>query len=278
MMLLKCNITKARRWRREVLGLPFLVCSLVASLQAQNNLSGQLGLMNVPIANMSADGQFKIGYNYNPINYSLRHNKKNAEQVIFFDLMLLPRLSINVNLLQTRTNARYPRKEALGDRQIDVKYLLVKESAKVPAIAIIMSSPFTIDAAMLTEVIVATKHIELSKAYELETTLGYGSPIFVWRDVANLENYDIFSGFKVSKKSEYRLYNGYLTGVFAGAKLSYQKKIGVMAEWDSNRMNVGMYATIAKRFTLQAGLLKGDQVMFGAAYACPLFSTPKALQ
>jgi hypothetical protein len=278
MMLLNRIATKVHKWRRGVLGLPFLVCSLVVNLQAQNNLSGQSGLMNVPIANMSPDGQFKIGYNYNPIRYSLRYNQKNSEQVMFFDLVLLPRLSINVNLLQVRTNAQYPRKEALGDRQIDVKYLLVKETPKMPAVAIIMSSPFTIDAAMLTEVIVATKHFELTKTYDLETTLGYGSPIFIWRDVSNLENYDIFSGFKVSNKSEYRYHNGYLTGLFAGVKLSYQKKIGLMAEWDSNRMNVGLYATIAKRFTLQAGLLKGDQVMFGAAYACPLFNTPKALR
>lgn len=278
MMLIHLISEKAHYWRRGVLGLPFLVCSLVVSLQAQNNLSGQSGLMNVPVATMSPEGQFKIGYNYNPINYSLRFNRKNSEQIIYLNLVLLPRLSLNVNLLQARTNAKYPTKEGLGDRQIDIKYLLVKETNPKPAVSIIMSSPFTIDAAMLTEVIVATKHIDLTKDYQLEATLGYGSPFFIWRDVANIENADIFTGFKWQKKSEYKFNNGYLVGLFGGAKLSYQKKIGLMAEWDSNRMNVGLYATIAKRFTLQAGLLKGDQVMFGTAYSCPLFNTPKALR
>lgn len=278
MMLIHLISEKAHYWRRGVLGLPFLVCSLVASLQAQNNLSGQSGLMNVPVATMSPEGQFKIGYNYNPIHYGLRANNKNSEQILFMNLVIMPRLEINVNLLQLRTSAQYPRKEGLGDRQVELKYLIMKEGIYKPALSIIMTSPITIDAAMLTHVLVATKNVALNNEYNLETTLGYGSPYFVFRDVQNIENADIFTGFKWQKKSEYVYNNGYLVGVFAGAKLSYQKKIGLMAEWDSNRMNVGLYGTIAKRFTLQAGLLKGDQVMFGAAYACPLFNIPKALR
>ena len=272
-MFFKRIVKNTTSRKRGVRRLPFFVAfSLgIGTLQAQNNLSGQMGLMNVPIATMPADGTFKIGYNYNPVHYGLRANKKNPEQILYMDLVLLPRLSLNVNFLQLISTPQYPTREALGDRQIDVKYLIMKEGSKKPALAVIMSSPFTIDAAMLTEVLVATKHIELSKDYELETTLGYGSPIFVWRDVANLENSDIFDGFKVTNKREYKHYNGYLTGVFAGAKVSYQKKVGIMAEWDSNRMNVGFYATLFKRFTLQAALLKGDQVLWGAAYQCPLF-------
>lgn len=273
MMFLKRIVQYIIAKKRGVRRLPFFVvlCLELGSLHAQNNLSGQSGLMNVPIANMSADGTFKIGYNYNPIHYGLRANQKNPEQILYMDLVLLPRLSLNVNFLQLISTPQYPRSEALGDRQIDVKYLIMKEGPNKPALAVIMSSPFTIDAAMLTEVLVATKHIELSKDYEVEATLGYGSPIFAWRDVDNLENSNIFDGFKVTNKKEYVHYNGYLTGVFAGAKVSYQKKAGIMAEWDSNRMNVGLYATLFKRLTLQAALLKGDQVLWGVAYQCPLF-------
>jgi hypothetical protein len=278
MMFLNCVKAKVRKWKREVLGLPFLMCSLVGNLHAQNNLSGQLGLMNVPVATMSTDGTFRIGMNFNPIHYALRSHQLNPEHIYYIDLTILPRLSVNVNSLYQIATSTSVGEKALGDRQIDVKYLILKEGARKPAIAIIMSSPFTIDAAMLTEVIVATKHIDLTKDYQLEGTLGYGSPFFVWRNVSNLENYDILSGFKLSNKNDYRYKNGYLTGLFAGIKLSYQNKIGLMTEWDSNRMNAGVYATIAKRFTIQASLLKGDQVMFGGAYACPLFGTPKALK
>ncbi len=230
-----------------------------------------MGLMNVPIANMSADGTFRIGTNYNPIHYALRSKQVNPERMYYADLTLLPRLSLNVVFLYQLPTPTSVGERALGDRQIDIKYLIMKEGSKKPALAVIMSSPFTIDAAMLTEVLVATKHIELTKDYEVEATLGYGSPIFVWRDVANLENSNIFDGFKVTNKKEYRYTNGYLTGFFAGMKLSYHKKVGVMAEWDSNRMNVGVYANLFKRFTVQAALLKGDQVLWGASYQCPLF-------
>ena len=165
--------------KRGVRRLPFFVvlCLGLGSLHAQNNLSGQSGLMNVPIATMSADGTFKIGTNYNPIHYALRSKRTNPEQIFYAELTLLPRLSLNINFLYQLATPTSPGEKALGDRQIDVKYLIMKEGPKKPALAVIMSSPFTIDAAMLTEVLVATKHIELSKDYEVEATLGYGSPI-----------------------------------------------------------------------------------------------------
>ena len=279
MMLIHLISEKAHYWRRGVLGLPFLVCSLVVNLQAQNNLSGQSGLMNVPTAIMSPEGTFKFGYNHNPNHFDLRSKFGVSEQVLYFNLALFPRLELNVNFLQFAFDvSKKPAKEGLGDRQLEVKYLIMKEGKYKPAMAVIMTTPFTIDAAMLTHVLVATKNVALNNEYNLETTLGYGSPYFVFRDVKNIDNADIFTGFKWQKKSEYVYNNGYLVGVFAGVKLSYQKKIGLMAEWDSNRMNIGVYATIAKRLTLQAGLLRGDQVMFGGAYACPLFGTPKALK
>lgn len=272
-MFFKRIVKNTTSRKRGVRRLPFFVVFWLGlgSLQAQNNLSGQLGLMNVPSAAMSPDGTFKIGYNYNPVHYNLRHKFGEPEQVLYFNLTLFPRLELNVNFLQFGFNAVHPPKEGLGDRQLEVKYLIMKEGMYKPALAVIMTTPFTIDAAMLTHVMVASKHFKLNHEFDLETNVGYGSPYFIFRDVKNLENADIFSGFKWQKKSEYIYNNGYLVGVFAGAKISYHKKVGVMAEWDSNRMNVGVYASLFKRFTLQAALLKGDQVLWGAAYQCPLF-------
>lgn len=264
---------------REAFRLPlFVVLFAFNYAEAQNNLSGQSGLINVPSATMTEDGTFKIGYNYNPIDYSLRFNRKNPEQILYISLVLLPRLELNVNLLQALSTDTHPTKEALGDRQIDIKYLFVREKRYVPAVSIIMSSPFTIDAAMLTQVVVATKHWELTKKIDFEVNLGYGSPYFIYRNVNNLENVDIFSGFKLEKKSEYKFNNNYLTGIFGGAKFSYQKKIGFMAEWDTNKFNVGIFAKLFKRLNVQASLLNKSQVLWGVAYNCPLFVTPKRLK
>ncbi|MFC0181215.1 YjbH domain-containing protein [Pseudarcicella hirudinis] len=236
-----------------------------------------MGLINIPTANPSTDGFFRIGYNYNPRKYGLRRTGRNDEQVFFVNLAISKRLEINVNFLKLISNDKSGIKDGLGDRQIDIRYLIAKESKTFPAIALIMSSPFTIDAALLTHVIVATKHFDLSTDWSLETSLGYGSPYFVYRDV-NLENVDIFSGFKWEKKSDYVYNNGYLVGAFGGVNLKYKNIVGLMAEWDSQKANVGCYVKPWKRLTLQGALLNGNQVMFGGSYTVSLLKTPKRIE
>lgn len=263
---------------KGVCWLPFLLLFVCFQARSQANLSGQTGLIYIPTANPSTDGLFRIGYNYNPEKYALKRNGKYNEQVFYINLALAKRLEINVNFLKLISKDSAPIKDGLGDRQIDIRYLVVKESKTFPAIAIILSSPFTIDAAMLTEVAVATKHFDLSTDWSLETSLGYGSPYFVYRDVKNLDNVDIFSGFKWQKKSEYAFNTPYLIGAFGGVNLKYKNIVGLMAEWDSQKANVGCYVKPWKRLTLQGALLNGNQVMFGGSYTVSLLKTPKRIE
>lgn len=268
-MLLK---RKGAKW------LPFLFILLGHLSFGQMNLSGKSGLMYIPDAAEIYDGTFRLGYNYNPVNYGLRNNMKNPERFFFGNLTIIPRLDISLSFLQMISTDTYKVKEALGDRQLDVRYLLAKEHKKSPSVAIALSTPFTIDAAMLTQVIVATKHFKLSEDVGLEATAGYGSPYFLYREEGNLTNSNIFSNMKWQKKSEYRYNNGYLTGPFGGIKLDYQKKAGIMAEWDSQKLNVGAYGVIRKRWTVQAGLLNFDQVMFGSSFAVDLFKPTRKIE
>ena len=60
---------------------------------------------------------------------------------------------------------------------------------------------------------------------------------------------------------------------FAGAVLHLRQGTGLMAEWDSRQFNLGAFATLWKRWTLQAGLLDGRQLTFGTSYAVSLLST-----
>ncbi len=235
------------------------------------NLSGKSGLMYITNASEIATGTFRFGYNYNPADYGLRGRGLNPENILFFNLAVLNRVELNLSFLRMISNEKRLVKEALGDRQLDVRYQLLKEKSKWPSVAIALSTPFTIDAAMLTQVVVASKHFELSDHLNLEATAGYGSPYFLYREEDNLTNSNIFSNMKWQKKSEYKFNNGYLTGPFGGIKLDYQKKAGVMAEWDSQKLNIGAYGIIGKRWTVQAGLLNFDQVMFGSSFAVDLF-------
>ena len=246
---------------------------------AQMNLSGKSGLMYIPNATEYKDGSLSFGYNYNPKMYALRGKQKNHERVLYANLTLLPRLTITLNITQTIATDKQIR-EGLGDRQIDISYLILKEKPKVPSLAIIMSSPFMIETVMLTNVLVATKHFDLKSNFNLETNLGYGSPYVLSRKGGfqlNLNNANIFSNLQLIKKSEFQYNNGYLVGPFAGVKLSYHNKVGLMTEWDSQHLNVGAYVTLWKKWIIQGGLLNGDQFMFGSSFHLQLLKPKKSI-
>lgn len=245
---------------------------------SQINLSGKQGLLYIPDARFLKDGSFTIGYNYNPIKYSLGSPDKNPEQVLFANIVLLPRLDVTVSLLQLIATEQNKVSQGIGDRILDFRYLLLKEKKLQPSVALVMSSPFTIHAFLLTHAVVATKHIQFSPSLNIGVTLGYGSPYFIYRNEDNTTNSNIFSSFKWQNKHEY--HGGqvlYLVGPFGGLNLRFKNVVGIMAEWDSQRLNVGAYITLWKHWTIQGGLLNGNQVMFGNSFHIPLLKSKKRI-
>jgi hypothetical protein len=269
-----CN--KSRRGRL-VLPFLFLWAGLGVAL-GQVNISGKPGLLYIPTAVASENGSLRLGAAYNPVDYGLRRRGRNAERILFANLVILPRLEINLNFLQLIGTEQYPVQEALGDRQLDLRYLLLKETAKRPSVALVMSSPFTIDAALLTHVVVATKTFQLNENFRTLVTAGVGSPYFVYRDAGNLTSSSILKDFKWQKKSNYRYNNHYLVGPFAGVQVEFRNKVGLMGEFDSKHINLGAYATLFSRWNVQAGLLNFDQVTLGTAYTFSLLKPAKSLK
>jgi hypothetical protein len=243
----------------------------------QINLSGKPGLIYTPSAVQTENGLFRFGYNYNPMSYALRGRDKNAERILYASVSLFSRLEININFLQMISNSRRKVKEGLGDRQLDLRYLVLKERKNRPSLAIVLTTPFTIDGAMLTHALVATKNFALSNDLKLETSVGYGSPYYLYRNSSTLKDDGMFSNFKWQKKSEDKYHNHYLQGPFGGAVLHYRTYGGLMAEYDSKHINVGVYGKLFKSWTLQAGLINGDKFTFGTSYAINLAKPSKRL-
>ncbi|QJD79631.1 YjbH domain-containing protein [Spirosoma rhododendri] len=245
----------------------------------QVNISGKPGLLYVPTATLLPDGTFHAGVAYNPVNYAFRFNPalnpklttRNSESIFFVNLVMLPRLELNVNLLRPNGPVQYGAR-GIGDRQIDMKYGVLTETARRPSVAVILSIPFGIDNSLITNAIVATKHVSLSSAIELELTAGYASPYFLERsDTRNDQNSTLFSGFIFQDKRDKAAY--YLAGPIAGIKASLSRKGGLMAEWDSQHINLGGYATLFRHWTVQAGVLNFDQLTVGTSYAFSLLPT-----
>ncbi len=219
-----------------------------------------------------------MGALYNPKAYALGAVDRNAEIIMFANLTILPRLDININVLKAISTPQYPIIKDLGDRQLDIRYLLLKEKRHQPSVAIIMSSPFTVDALMLTHVIVATKTLKLNSGWQAKMTLGLGSPYFVYRNASVSNNSSVFTSFKWQKKSEYRHNNHYLVGLFGGIRLDFREKVGLMLEYDSQRPNVGVYARLFERWNIQAGLINFDKLTFGTAYSFALSKPNRRLK
>lgn len=247
-----------------------------ATLRAQVNVSGKPGLLYIPSARLVGDGTFWLGAAYNPLPNAFRFNTpvaRSSETVYFVNLVVLPRLEVNVNLLIPNETVPLGAR-GIGDRQLDVKWLCLTERGSRPAVALILSAPFGIDNSLETYALVATKTWQLDKSWQAELTAGVGSPYYIYRDQKNDRNSSIFSNFSLRDK---RLKNNrYLSGPFGGLVLRYRQIGGLLVEWDSQHLNVGAYATVAKRWTVQGGWLSSQAVTLGTSYAFSLQKLPKS--
>ncbi len=247
---------------------------------AQVNVSGKPGLIYIPTARSLQDGDFQAGYSFNPIRYSFAGINnygsrtaihQNSENIFFATLCALPRFEINLTVL--KENGYIPlQARGIGDRQFDLKYLALTERAKRPAVALILSAPFGLNNSLITHALVATKNIPITQNITAELTAGYGSPYYFDKS-GEADKYNFLGGYKLQDKNKNP--GQYLTGPFGGAVLRFNNKAGIMAEWDSRHLNLGGYATLFNRWTVQAGLLNFDQVTVGTSYAVSLRKLPK---
>lgn len=210
---------------------------------------------------------------YNPINYSLRGKGVWAEQILYTNINLLPRFQVSFLLLQQRGNGKRKERDGIGDRQLDLRYQILKETDRKPSLALIISSPFTIDAALQTHVLVATKTFKKHNI-SIRPSIGLGSPYYLYRDENNLNNGNVFSELTFQKKSEDRYNNKYLVGFFGGIKCTFYQNYHLLAEWDGQKINAGFSATFFKRLNAQISILNFDQASFGFSYATNLKAQP----
>ncbi|MCF2519143.1 YjbH domain-containing protein [Dyadobacter sp. CY351] len=233
---------------------------------AQSNISGKPGLIYIPTARYVPDGNMEIGLHFFPSNYGFNSDNQNPGRVLSMNLTVLPRFDININVLQLFSTASNPVKLGLGDRQLDFRYLLLKESKTRPSLAFITSTPTSISPTLLTHALVATKHFNVAKQWDAEVSAGYGSPYHVYRKGSTLDNYGLFANMAFEKKEAYAYHKRYLEGPFGGLSLTYRSKIGLMLEYDSQHINAGIYVKALKNWVIQAAVLNGDQITFGSAY------------
>jgi len=222
---------------RGIFLLFFIVLWSVVS-KAQT-LTGTSGLLNIPSADMQADGTFMMGANYLPkINQpSLGYNSGNY----FFNLTFLPffEVALRCTLLK-RANGRYTGQ----DRSVNVRFQLLKEKEYMPAITIGVNDLYS--ESKKGNQHVGSSYIVLTKHFKVDqTTIGVTSGY----------------GFKILKTNEF-------VGLFGGLALTHNsfKQFTFMSEYDGKGVNIGGSLLLFKHLYLLSMVEQLKYFTGGVAY------------
>jgi len=185
----------------------YLLIAVFFSLLAQSQtLTGMSGLLNIPSAEMKADGTLMMGANYLPaINQPVLGYPTGNYYV---NLTFLPFVEASYKCTLLKIYGRYTNQ----DRGASFRLRFLKESNYLPAIAVGINDFYGTQYYLATY-LVLTKHVTCMHSV-CGITLGYGPDIF--------------------KRNQYR-------GLFGGFSLnpSFLKHVSLMGEYDSQGFNFG---------------------------------------
>jgi len=216
---------------------------LLPAISTAQTLTGTTGLLNIPSADMQADGTFIMGTNYLPeINQpAWGYNTGNY----YFNLTFLPFLEVayKCTLIKTPSTGRYTQE----DRSINLRMQLIKERDYFPSILIGVHDIYTHtnkNQYFGASYIVLTKHIEINTNI-LGITSGYGAKL-----LRNNEFVGLFGGIT------------FTPAVF--------KPITFMGEYDSIGINLGGSLLVFKHLYLFSMAQRLKYFSGGIAYRIKL--------
>lgn len=214
----------------------FLFPSGISQVQTTNwssNLSllGYSGNIFTPSANISPDKTLNIGMSHLPYPNTFQpygDGSKKGARMTFANLVFLPFMELSIGF-----NKPYsPADETdigLGDREIFLRFQLLKEQKNIPAILIGLHDMDRGNAFANTNYLVLSKTFVLPKELQLFLNGGYG--------------------FKIQTAQGH-----YLLGAFGSAGLRW-KFLETTVEYDTQQINLALKANIKNRVFLQAALL-----------------------
>lgn len=220
---------------------------LIASsaLKAQYTM-GTTGQLNIPTAEMQETGTFMIGGNYLPKELNpFKYNSGNYfVNITFFSWLELNYRCVLLKGHYMSNKTKYNQQ----DRSLSARIRPLKEGKYWPAIVIGTNDPFKDKGTNYFASIygVATKTL-LINGHSLAATVGYYHPL---------------------SKSKYILQDG----IFGGISYipAFCKELKIMAEYDSDGVNVGAAVRWWKHLSIHAFTREFNCVSAGMRYECTL--------
>ena len=227
--------------RNEVLFLALLLLPFVSVSQVYNQspattLLGSYGCITSPTARFASDRTLFLGMATMPERYQIITDKEHdaPENLINFSLMFLPFMEVSAHLIRPVDISENP--FGIGDRSYKVRFFLLKEKEKRPALALGIHDPVSTNTRQGAVYLVSSKLFQW-KFFHIDTHLGYGFDIQkpFW------EKTHLF-------QDDGSLNQSHLKGIFAGVQLEY-KDLSFMLEYDTEKINSGFYFHFLRYFS-----------------------------
>lgn len=245
---------------------------------AQVNSLGKPGYISIPSGGWFEDTDVGVSFAYIPEEYasdilasgnidpslnSLNFYSVRASLTSFFD--------VNFSVAY---RPEIKDRIGIGDRQLDFRFRIKKEDKYWPSIVIGITPPGSRSPVLSHDYLVITKNFNPNLG-KFQMSLGYGSPFVLYRDPQDDNNF--WKSLQFRKKDEFRN-NRYLSGIFGGVSYMPVDFAGIMAEYNTNTMNTGVFLKLDKRFYLQAYTFDFEQLGFSFSANFPLNLAPKTLR
>lgn len=242
----------SRFWRGGLLSLPTFFLVLTASF-SQVNLLGKPGYVLVPSAEWESEPGFTLFAGYLPIESTINTSSFFNYNGLYYG----GRVGIT-SFLEVSLNITYhfeKERVGIGDRQMDARFRLLKESKHLPAVALILSIPVESNNLIAYNSISLTKNFQILGKTTLQLTGGYGSPYFLGTPYGR--SLDFYLKRDVG--------NEYLNGFFGGMSWKPRSWLGLLADYDTRDFNAGLWLGYKDRVGVQL-YLYGMENPGGSAY------------
>lgn len=244
-------------------------------LYAQVNILGKPGHIMTPSAYWQEDKHLGAGFAYVPAPYGINRfmgTLDYAQNVYFVRVAMADFVEVNLNI--TRIPALSD-SIGIGDRHLDIRVKLLEEKELMPAVSLILSPPGSIAPHISHDVLVASKTFAVGSLGSVALTAGYGLP-FYFGKASKKSGSGIFDRLSFTKKSQQG--NNYLNGIFGAALWHPWDFLGLMAEHDSQNVNLGAVLKLNDWLLLQAHSYELKKLGFSLALQVPLDFEPKELR
>ena len=240
------KINKKRTMFLAILLAVIMVCP------ALSQITGANGLMTIPTAKLTEDGELQFGLGYLPAKYSILRQIDFGDQFYYITLGYLPFLETSIAIVRSD---KVGKAWGIGDRVILLRFKIISESKKFPAIVLGLHDPMGFIGEAPAQHFNASYLVTSKRLYLIPTLAEF----FYYANI------DLHLGYGVdwvpSAKHQF-------VGFFGGAELFFPRSFfSLMLEYDAEKVNGGIRLDLFNHFKCTIAWLGMEKLGLGLRYS-----------